>query len=107
MLLVNIFFFSEILENLITNFIFLHFMDLLNKIKSKLEQALPGAVVTVKSESSQHRGHNVGGEHVGVIIAYPGFKDLPRVKQHQMIYKILDQEMKEEIHSLQITTKGD
>ena len=77
-------------------------MDLLEKIKLKLEAALPGAEVEVKSEASQHRGHNVGGAHVGVATKYDGFKTIPLVKQHQMIYKILENEMKGEIHSLQI-----
>ncbi|HLC81720.1 MAG TPA: BolA family protein [Candidatus Nanoarchaeia archaeon] len=80
-------------------------MDLLKKIKFKLEQALPGSKAEVRNESSQHLGHSSGGAHIGVIVSYPGFKGLPIVKQHQMIYKILEQEMKKEIHSLQITTK--
>ena len=80
-------------------------MDLLKKIKEKLELALPGAEVSLRNESSQHVGHKSGGAHIGFIVSYPGFKSLPIVKQHQMIYKILEQEMKKEIHSLQITTR--
>ena len=80
-------------------------MDLLTKIKTKLEQALPGAVVVVKSEASQHQGHNAGGEHVGAIVTYSGFKDKSIVEQHQIVYKILENELKKEIHSLRITTK--
>jgi stress-induced morphogen len=80
-------------------------MDLLDKIKKKLEEALPGAKVEVRTEASQHVGHGDVGAHVGVLVIYSGFAGKSVVEQHQMIYNILSDEMKGEIHSLQIETK--
>ncbi|NQV91267.1 BolA/IbaG family iron-sulfur metabolism protein [Candidatus Woesearchaeota archaeon] len=80
-------------------------MDLFEKIKVKIETALQGAIVEVRSERSQHIGHGAGGAHVGVKVIYDGFKDKSMVEQHQMIYTILKDEMKQEIHSLQIETR--
>ena len=80
-------------------------MNLFDVIKNKIETALPGAIVKVKSEQSQHIGHDAGGAHVGLSVTYEGFKDKPLVEQHQIIYTILKDEMKKEIHSLQIETK--
>ncbi len=79
-------------------------MNFLNRVKLKLEQALPGAVVEVRNESSQHRGHNRTGAHIGIIVRYNGFKKNTTVEQHQIIYKILEPELQAEIHSLQIKT---
>jgi BolA protein len=78
---------------------------ILDKIKKKLEEGLLGAKVEVRSEASQHIGHGDVGAHVGVTVTYSGFVGKSVVEQHQMIYKILEEEMKKEIHSLQIETK--
>jgi BolA family transcriptional regulator, general stress-responsive regulator len=82
-------------------------MDLLNKIKLKIETALQGAIVDVRSEGSQHVGHDDSGAHIGVKVTYEGFKDKPIIEQHQIIYTILKDEMKQEIHSLQIETRSE
>ncbi len=75
------------------------------EIKLKIEQELPGSIVEVKDMSSQHIGHNASGAHVKVTVTYAGFKGKTDVEQHQIIYKILQEEMKQEIHAISITTK--
>ena len=79
---------------------------LTEEIKLKLERALPGAEVKVINESSRHFGHSPKGEHIGVTVKYQGFKDKSMVEQHQMIYNILKEEMKEKIHALVINTEA-
>lgn len=78
---------------------------MLNHIKHKLEQALPGADIKLIDEDAQHQGHAATGKHLAVTITYAGFKQMPLVEQHRMIYKILDKEMKEQIHALKISTR--
>lgn len=76
-----------------------------DEIKHQIEQALPGAIVNVTHKSSQHQGHDPGGAHLGVTVKYQGFKGKTIVEQHQMIYKILTEEMKHKIHALAIKTE--
>ncbi len=76
-----------------------------DEVKAKVEQALPGSLVEVKNTTSQHIGHDHGGAHLKVTVIYAGFKDKSVVEQHQMIYKILAEEMEEKIHALRIETR--
>ncbi|MDP3733739.1 MAG: BolA family protein [Nanoarchaeota archaeon] len=76
-----------------------------DEIKHKIEQALPGARVDITNKSSQHIGHDAGGAHLGVTVKYTGFKGKTMVEQHQMIYAILKEEMKQKIHALVIKTE--
>jgi stress-induced morphogen len=80
-------------------------MTLFDEIKEKLENELPGSIVQVESQSSQHIGHDAGGAHVKVSISYAKFKDIGVVEQHQMVYEALKEEMKSKIHALVISTK--
>jgi len=66
------------------------------KIKKRLEEVFTGATVIV--ENPQH-----DGEHFDTIITYQGFADKTMVEQHKMVYKALENEMKD-IHALSIKT---
>ncbi|MBI2146413.1 BolA family transcriptional regulator [Candidatus Woesearchaeota archaeon] len=77
----------------------------LEQLKHKLEKSLPGAIIEITDEDAQHQGHAAAGKHLALTITHAGFKNLPLVEQHRMIYKILEQEMKEQIHALKISTK--
>lgn len=74
-------------------------------IQHKLEQALAGATVTIMDQSPAHVGHHAGGAHLSIEIAYGGFAKKSLLEQHQMIYTILEEEIKQEIHALQLKTK--
>ena len=78
---------------------------MISQLKHKLELALPGASIEITDEDAQHQGHAASGKHLALTITYAGFKGLPLVEQHRMIYKILAEEMKEQIHALKISTK--
>ena len=49
-----------------------------------------------------HLGHQEGKFHLKLIIQSNELKNLSRIESNKKIYKILDKEMKEHIHSLQI-----
>ncbi|MBS3123536.1 BolA family transcriptional regulator [Candidatus Woesearchaeota archaeon] len=80
-------------------------MKFTDQIKQKIELALPGAEVNVLDQSSEHQEHNPVGAHIEVQITYSGFAKKSLLEQHQMIYKILQEEMKEQIHALKIKSK--
>lgn len=75
-------------------------------VHKKLEQALPGAIIEIIDESADHVGHRTPGAHLAVSITYAGFAQKSKLEQHQLIYSILQKEMKREIHALKIITKG-
>jgi stress-induced morphogen len=46
-----------------------------------------------------------GGDHLQVKVLWEGFRDLSRVKQHQLVYGALRSELASEaIHALALTT---
>ena len=78
---------------------------MLEKIKEKLESALPGAKVEVFDTSAGHEGHNPSGAHISVTVSYKGFAEKSLVEQHQMVYNTLKEDLKEQIHALNVKTK--
>ena len=77
---------------------------LTEEIKLKLEQSLPGSKVEVINNTLDHVGHNSSKDHIIVKVLYAGFKDKTLLEQHQMIIDLLQDEMREKIHALQIKT---
>ena len=77
------------------------------KIIEKLE-ALEPTVIQIQDVSHLHKGHSgwrEGGEtHFELVISSEKFNNLTKVKSHQLIYKVLEEEMKQ-IHALQIELK--
>lgn len=68
-----------------------------DEISRLIEEGLPGA--TVKIEDL--RGD---GDHYAAHVIYDGFKGVPRVRQHQMVYKALKGSMDEALHALALKT---
>ena len=80
--------------------------SLKDHIKEKLTTAIPNAEVTVIDFSDEHEGHHASGAHIAVTVVSSSFKDKSLVEQHQLIYKILDEEIKNQtIHALRIRTR--
>ncbi len=75
-----------------------------NAIKQKLEQALKPELIEIVDHSAAHAGHagNTGGGHYYVTIVSEQFEGKSLVQRHQMIYGILGDMMKEQIHALSI-----
>ena len=58
-------------------------------------------VENAKVELTDLRGD---GDHYAAHVTSPAFVGLPRVKQHQMVYKALQGKMGNELHALAIQT---
>ncbi len=79
--------------------------DLIAIIKKKLINKFFIQKIDVEDKSFLHKnhlGHQEGKFHLKLIIQSNELKSLSRIESNKKIYKILDKEMKEHIHSLQI-----
>ena len=64
------------------------------QIKQWIETGLDGARVTVVGD----------GHHFEAVIVSPAFDGKNMVQQHQLVYQVLGDKMKEEIHALSMRT---
>ena len=79
--------------------------DLIAIVKKKLVSEIVIEKIDIKDKSflhKNHSGHQEGKFHLKLIIASKELKNLNRIESNKKIYKILDHEMKNYIHSLQI-----
>ena len=79
--------------------------DLIAIVKKKLINEIKIEKIEIEYKSflhKSHSGHQEGRFHLKLKIKSKELKDLNRIESNKKIYKILDQEMKEYIHSLQI-----
>lgn len=73
-------------------------------IRQKLEEALKPDLLEIIDHSAAHAGHagNKGGGHYNVTIVSEQFEGKTLVQRHQLIYAIMGDMMKEDIHALGI-----
>ena len=74
-------------------------------IRQKLEEALKPDVIEIIDHSAAHAGHagnKKGGGHFNVTIVSQQFEGKSLVQRHQLIYQVMGDMMKEEIHALGI-----
>ena len=73
-------------------------------IRQKLEEALKPDLIEIIDHSAAHAGHagNKGGGHYNVTIVSEQFEGKSLVQRHQLIYAIMGDMMKAEIHALGI-----
>ena len=79
--------------------------ELIAIVKKKLINEIKIEKIEVEDKSflhKNHSGHQKGKFHLKLKINSKELKDLNRIESNKKIYKILDQEIKEYIHSLQI-----
>ena len=73
-------------------------------IKQKLVDALDVSSIEIIDETHKHKGHpQSSGGHFRLIIVSSSFEDFSLIERHRLIYKILDNMMKKEIHALSIS----
>ena len=65
------------------------------QVRAKIEEALPGATVEVRSED------NVHFEALVVAVQFAGLK---RIERHQIVYRALGTAVGREIHALSLDT---
>tara|TARA_Y100000591_G_scaffold293219_1_gene280985 strand:+ start:34 stop:294 length:261 start_codon:yes stop_codon:yes gene_type:complete len=79
--------------------------ELIAIVKKKLIAEIVIEKIEIQDKSflhKKHSGNQEGKFHLKLIIISNELKGLNKIEGNKKIYKILDQEMKEYIHSLQI-----
>jgi BolA protein len=81
-------------------------MSMADRIRSKLTEHFAPLLLEVIDDSQRHHGHagwREGGEtHFRVRIATRNLDGLSRVAQHRAIMSVLDDELKSQVHALNI-----
>lgn len=79
------------------------------KIETLLKTKLQAERVIVEDQSALHQGHAgarpEGQTHYHVTVIAEAFAGMPRVKRHQKVYQLLEQEFDTGLHALAMTTK--
>ena len=79
--------------------------NLIAIVKKKLNNEIVIEKIEVEDKSflhKNHSGHQEGKFHLKLIISSDELRKLNKIKSNKKIYKALNEEMKEYIHSLQI-----
>ena len=67
------------------------------EIERLIREAIPDAEVTITDLAGD-------GDHYAARVVARSFTGVPRVRQHQMVYRALGGRMGEELHALQLET---
>ncbi len=79
--------------------------ELIAIVKKKLESEINIESINIEDKSFLHKNHASNQEgkfHLKIILKSIELKKLSRIDSNKKIYKILDKELKEFIHSIQI-----
>ena len=79
--------------------------ELIAIVKKKLTDQIDIERIEIEDKSFLHKNHagnQEGRYHLKIIMSSSELKSLSRVESNKRVYKILDKEMKEYIHSIQI-----
>ena len=79
--------------------------NLIAIVKKKLQNNIVIESIDIEDKSFLHKNHpgnQEGKFHLKLLIRSIELKKLSKIESNKMIYKSLDQELKEHIHSLQI-----
>ena len=79
--------------------------ELIAIVKKKLQDQIKIESINIEDKSFLHKNH-VGNQegkfHLKIILKSIELKEMKRIESNKKIYKILDKELKEFIHSIQI-----
>ena len=79
--------------------------ELIAIVKKKLLEQINIQSINIEDKSflhKNHEGNQKGKFHLKLIIVSEELKKMNKIESNKKIYKILDQELKEIIHSIQI-----
>ena len=79
--------------------------ELIAIVKKKLTDQINIDSLKIEDKSFLHKNHagnQKGKFHLKIILSANELKNMSRIESNKKIYKILDKELKETIHSLQI-----
>ena len=70
-----------------------------NRLENILKKKFPNSKIIIEDLAGDN-------DHYSVFIESSLFNDLSKIKQHQLVYKSLDGLMDNELHAMQLKTKG-
>ncbi len=79
--------------------------ELITIVKNKLLNQINIESINIEDKSflhKNHKGNQEGKYHLKLIIVSEELKKMNKIESNKIIYKILDKELKEFIHSIQI-----
>ena len=79
--------------------------ELIAIVKKKLQDKILIEKINIEDKSflhKNHSGHQEGKYHLKLLINSVELSKLSRIESNKKIYKILEEELKDNIHSLQI-----
>ena len=79
--------------------------ELIAIVKKKLTDQIDIESIKIEDKSFLHKNHagnQEGRYHLKIILSSSELKALSRIESNKKVYKILDKELKEDIHSIQI-----
>ena len=79
--------------------------ELITIVKNKLLNQINIESINIEDKSFLHKNHSSnqkGKFHLKLIIVSNELRNMNKIESNKKIYKILDQELKESIHSIQI-----
>ena len=79
--------------------------ELIAIVKKKLTDQIDIKSIQIEDKSFLHKNHagnQEGRYHLKIILSSSELKALNRIESNKRVYKILDKELKEYIHSIQI-----
>ena len=82
--------------------------ELITNVKKKIKRNINIENILIEDKTFLHKnhpGHESNKFHLKITIKSEELKKLNKIESNKKIYKALDQEMKEYIHSLQILIK--
>ena len=80
-------------------------IDLIAIVKKKLQNQINIEDIKIEDKSFLHKNHagnQKGKFHLKISLISSELKTMSKIESNKKIYKILDKEMKESIHSIQI-----
>ena len=79
--------------------------ELIAIVKKKLEDQIKIDNIVIEDKSFLHKNHATNQEgkfHLKINLKSPELKDMNKLESTKKVYKILDEELKNYIHSIQI-----
>ena len=79
--------------------------ELIAIVKKKLTDQIDIESIKIEDKSFLHKNHagnQEGKYHLKIVMSSSELKALSRIESNKRVYKILDKELKEHIHSIQI-----
>ena len=76
--------------------------ELIEIVRSKLDANFIIQDITIEDKHKNHKGHKEGKFHLKLIIKSNELAELNKIESTKKIYSILDIELKDNIHSIQI-----